>query len=57
MLIINFKHVSLSLFQQRVPRMTAPGVQEQEDEGQQGDGHHGEEHHECNRLKLEMREV
>ena len=55
MLIINFKHVGLSLFQQRVPRMTAPGVQEQEDEGQQGDGHHDEEHHERNRLKLEMR--
>ena len=57
MLIINFKHIGFSFFQQRVPWMTAPGVQEQEDEGQQGDGHHGEEHHECDRLKLEIREV
>ena len=50
-------HIGFSLFQQTVPRVTAPGVQEQQDEGDQGDGHHGEEHQECNRLKLELREI
>ena len=56
-MLIIVGHICFSLFEQTVPWVTAPGVQEQQDEGEQGDGHHGEEHQECNRLKLELREV